>query len=78
MTVVRTTHNETRRGLLLAAAAWLFAVIAQQPKKIYRIGYVSTGPGMEPRDEAFRQRLLELGYVDGKNAVIEWRFTQGK
>ena len=52
-------------------------VRAQQLKKIYRIGYLSTGPGIEPRDEAFRQRLGELGYVDGKNTTIEWRFYQG-
>jgi putative ABC transport system substrate-binding protein len=70
--------NRERRTLLLAAAAWPFAATAQQPKKIYRIGYLAMGPGIEPRDEAFRQRLGELGYVDGKNVVIEWRFTQGR
>ena len=65
-----------RRRILLAASAWPLGAIAQ-PKKIYRIGYLSTGARIEPHDEAFRQRLGELGYVDGKNAIIEWRFYQG-
>jgi putative ABC transport system substrate-binding protein len=68
--------NCERRALLLVASAWPFAAFPQQPKKIYRIGYFANTP--QPRDEAFRQRLGELGYVDGKNAVIEWRFTRGQ
>jgi putative ABC transport system substrate-binding protein len=53
---------------------------AQQPKKVPRIGYLganfrSTNPA---RIEAFRQGLRELGYVEGKNIVIEWRFADGK
>jgi putative ABC transport system substrate-binding protein len=53
---------------------------AQQPTKIPRIGYLaatslSTNPG---RIEAFRKGLRELGYVEGKNLVIEWRFAEGK
>ena len=50
---------------------------AQQPKKIPRIGYQSAGSSAE-REEAFRQGLRELGYVEGQNIVIEWRFAQGK
>ena len=53
---------------------------AQQPTKIPRIGFLaatslSTNPA---RIEAFRQGLRELGYVEGKNIVIEWRFAEGK
>ena len=33
--------------------------------------------GMEPRDEVFRQRLRELGYTEGQNLIIEWRFWDG-
>jgi putative ABC transport system substrate-binding protein len=53
---------------------------AQQAKKVPRIGFLNTlsfssGPA---RTEAFRQGLRELGYVEGKNILIEWRSTEGK
>jgi putative tryptophan/tyrosine transport system substrate-binding protein len=50
---------------------------AQQPGKIWRIGYQSAG-GSGEREDAFRQGLRALGYVEGQNIVIEWRFAQGK
>ena len=54
--------------------------LAQQPGKIPRIGYLT---GVSPstnsaRHEAFRQGLRELGYVEGKNIVIDWRSAEGK
>ncbi len=53
---------------------------AQQPKKIPRIGflYSVTSSSVAARAEAFRQGLRELGYIEGKNIVIEWRFAEGK
>ena len=53
---------------------------AQQPKKVPRIGYLSgTSPSVNSaRIEAFRQGLRELGYVEGKNIIIEWRYAEGK
>jgi putative ABC transport system substrate-binding protein len=56
------------------------AVDAQQPTKIPRIGYVSGSgnlniPGLQV--EAFRQGLRDLGYVEGKNIVIEFRYIEG-
>ena len=62
--------------VLLAAVI----AVAQQPTKVPRIGYLSTdSPStIAARIEAFRQGLRELGYVEGKNIVIEWRFAEGK
>src|SRR5262245_38377754 len=51
---------------------------AQQPGKMYRIGVLSPRAGLEPAHEIFRQRLRELGYIEGQNIVIEWRFWEGK
>jgi len=53
---------------------------AQQPKKVSRIGYVAgaSRSTISARIEAFRQGMRELGYVEDKNIVIEWRFGEGK
>ncbi|MSP40086.1 MAG: ABC transporter substrate-binding protein [Deltaproteobacteria bacterium] len=53
---------------------------AQQTTKIHRIGFQSAASpaALSARMEAFRQGLRELGYVEGKNIVIEWRFAEGK
>jgi putative ABC transport system substrate-binding protein len=65
----------TLGALLLALCA---SVEAQQAKKVYRIGVISPRAAIEPNDEAFRQHLRELGYVEGQNLLIEWRFTKGQ
>jgi putative tryptophan/tyrosine transport system substrate-binding protein len=53
---------------------------AQQPTKIARIGYLSPGDSVSRvyRTEAFRQGLKELGYIEGKNIIIEYRFAEAK
>ena len=53
---------------------------AQQPARIPRIGILipSSASFFSARVEAFRQRLRELGYVEGKNIVIEYRYAEGK
>ena len=53
---------------------------AQQPTKIPRIGYLTAGflSAISYRTEAFQQGLRELGYVEGKNIVIEYRSADGK
>src|SRR5215813_11390365 len=53
---------------------------AQQPTKVPRVGYlVAASPSaITGRTESFRQGLRELGYVEGKNIVIEWRSAEGK
>jgi hypothetical protein len=62
---------------------WLLATLllgsvsaeAQQPTKVSRIGWLTGGLLLAnpARTEAFRQGLRELGYVEGKNIIIEWR-----
>jgi ABC-type uncharacterized transport system substrate-binding protein len=53
---------------------------AQQPKKISRIGYVSTGYAANDftQAEAIRLALRELGYIEGQNIAIEYRYAEGK
>src|SRR6266542_3258988 len=53
---------------------------AQQPKKVPRIGYLQAPPrsAVAVRNDAIRQGLGDLGYVEGKNVLIEWRFAEGK
>ena len=53
---------------------------AQQPTKIPRVGFLSgqSLSSISTRTEAFRLGLRELGYIEGKNIVIEWRFAEGK
>ena len=51
----------------------------QQPAKVPRVGYLSTSLVANPHiTDAFRQGLRELGYVEGKNVVIEYRAVEGK
>jgi putative ABC transport system substrate-binding protein len=53
---------------------------AQQPAKIPRIGFLgaASASANSARIEAFRQGLRELGYVEGKNIVVEYRYADGK
>src|SRR6476661_11255788 len=55
-------------------------VEAQQPQKIPRIGYLAgTSPATEStRTEAIRLALRELGYIEGQNITIEYRYAEGK
>jgi putative ABC transport system substrate-binding protein len=72
----------SKKVFCLALCAMLFAhglSAEAQQKKVARIGFLSaTSPSsLSARAEAFRQGLRELGYVEGQNIVIEWRFAQG-
>ena len=52
---------------------------AQSPREVFRIGFLSesSATASAATMEAFRQGLRELGYVDGQNIAIEWRFAEG-
>ena len=64
---------------LLALGAAPFAAEAQQAAKVARIGYLATNLAALPHlPEAFRQGLRDLGYVEGRNVVIEYRDAEGK
>ena len=65
-------------ALILAVVAAPLAAEGQQVGKVYRIGYLSIASGPSPRTEALRQGLRELGYIEGKNITIEYRFAQEK
>jgi putative ABC transport system substrate-binding protein len=66
-------------SILVAVVLLAVGVIAeaQQPGKVPRIGYLSAGSTNRARTEPFRQGLRELGYVEGKNIVIEYRSAEG-
>jgi ABC-type uncharacterized transport system substrate-binding protein len=67
-------------SILFVLVLLAVAVIAeaQQPTKIPRIGFLAATGSTSGRIDAFRQGLRELGYVEAKNTVIEWRFAGGK
>jgi putative tryptophan/tyrosine transport system substrate-binding protein len=64
-------------GVLLALS---LPADAQQTGKVPRIGFLNNGTasGMAVLVDAFRQELIKLGRVEGKNITIEYRFTEGK
>jgi putative ABC transport system substrate-binding protein len=75
--------NAAVSSILIAAILLAVAVIAeaQQPNKVPRIGYLivpALSSDTSARIEAFRQGLGELGYVEGKNIVIDYRYGEGK
>ena len=69
-------------SILFVVVLLAVAVIAeaQQPKKVPRIGYLSAlDPATEStRSEAIRLALRELGYIEGQNIAIEYRYAEGK
>ena len=74
-----------RKQFLLFVLTTLFLAAvnpthAQQPGKIFRIGYLdnSTATSQAVLLEAFRQELSKLGWIDGKNITIEYRFAEQK
>ena len=68
----------SRRAFCSILLALPFSARAQQPGKIFRIGYLdsSTASGSAVLVEAFRQELTKLGWIEGKNFTIEYRFAE--
>ena len=70
--------------IVLTLCVMLFALCgsaaAQQPTKVPRIGFLDTSnaSAMAGLLEAFRQELNKLGWIEGKNITIEYRFAEGK
>src|SRR5215475_10639607 len=64
-------------AMLLALCA---TAEAQQPNKVHRIGYLSPGDAATEftRSESVRLALRELGYIEGQNIAIEYRYAEGK
>jgi putative tryptophan/tyrosine transport system substrate-binding protein len=80
----RMQFNRLRRRefitLIGGAATWPLAARAQQVGKVPRIGYLSPGsakPGPLAYHDEFRRGLRELGYVEGRNIALEYRFADG-
>ncbi|HTN70026.1 MAG TPA: ABC transporter substrate-binding protein [Methylomirabilota bacterium] len=67
-------------GMLVVLLTCETAARAQQPAKVWKIGQLvsSSAPLNAARDEALRQKLGELGYAEGKNIVMEYRYADGK
>ena len=80
----RRLRDPVNRAAIFVVVLGLFAAPlsadAQQPGKVYRIGYLSaSNPSAASRSvEAFREGLRELGYVEGRNIAIEFRWAEGK
>ena len=64
--------------VILAICAILPATEAQQVARIQRVGFLAPQGRSLPLFDAFRQGLAELGYVEGKNIIIESRFADGQ
>src|SRR5258706_10272239 len=91
---LRSDNRESKSGFADQNRKWagLFAIVvvltvcgaraeAQQTSKVPRIGFVSTSgvPNAPGRlVEAFRQGLRDLGYIEGQNILVEYRFIEGK
>ena len=68
-------------GIILCALflALCLAAEAQQPKKVPRIGYLAVNSRSAERHlvQAFQEGLRELGWIEGQNITIEYRFAEG-
>jgi putative ABC transport system substrate-binding protein len=79
-----TARRSTRRALILAVTFFMLAVclpaLAQRQVKMPRVGLLLGGAASQPSPnvEAFRKGLRELGYIEGKNIVLEYRYAEAR
>src|SRR5262245_12969633 len=78
-------RKSTHRGITCAFFGALLLALgspaeAQQPKKVFRIGYLSITDAAtdSPRAEGLRRALRELGYIESQSIAIEYRYAEGK
>jgi putative tryptophan/tyrosine transport system substrate-binding protein len=80
--VERAEKNMKKKFMVFTLCAMFFALCssaqAQQATKIPRIGFLFIGSKDQPHLDSFRQGLRDLGYVEGKNIAIEYRYAEGK
>jgi len=74
------SHRREFLTLIGGAAAWPFAVRAQQPAKVPTIGFLGAATPSAWREwvAAFVQRLRELGWIEGQTIAIEYRWAEGR
>jgi putative ABC transport system substrate-binding protein len=85
MKVVSSQWSGVSKGVFSSALCAMFLALcvsaeAQPPKKIPRVGFlIASNPSpASARIEAFRQGLRDLGYIEGQNLIIEYRYAEGK
>ena len=83
MKLVRSKWSRVRKSLLCIAVCTMLLAIsftaeAQHPKRIPRVGFVVGVRDSDPRFEAFRQGLRDLGYNEGKDILLEYRPAEQK
>jgi putative tryptophan/tyrosine transport system substrate-binding protein len=81
----RKSKIQNRKWVRLSVIAFVLVMVgaaaqAQQPKKVFRIGYLSAlDPARESaRSEAIKLALRERGYIEGENIAFEYRYAEGK
>ncbi len=79
--------DKNMKRTLIALCAMFFAIYspaeAQQPKKIPRVGFLAQRVSPTPNSphvfaDAIRQGLRDLGYIEGKNILVDYRYGEGK
>lgn len=65
-------------AIIIALTVWVARIEAQQPGKIPRVGVLRPGAPADLTEDSFRQGLRELGYLEGKNIIVEYRYAEGR